>query len=1296
MINMMKKFAFKKVLSVFLLLLYATAIIIISRIDKVSADIKVFQLVNAKIAEKSENAKVDVKFNEKSVNTNFTFHKINDYIVYNLTFKNNDKKDYIIKGIYDDNENPYVIYSYEQFKDQKIKAGGTITIPVKITYDSEVNDLDKRNISDTVKFSFNIMDKEGNMVIANSPTNSRLAQNIIGWAILVIVILAVVIILIVRNKSKNKTVQNAMLLLLLIIPITTHAINPSFEFTVKANIKLHDKLAMTVVNNGVEEKIAVPYGEAPSVLEKPKMKGYDFVGWYADDEEFDFDTEVSEDIEVTAKYKINSYAIKYDYGDGTVATANPTKYNVESKSFTLNNPVKEGYTFSGWTGSNGKVNQTRVTIDTGTVGDLTFKANFSPKTDIPYVVIHKYRNYDGNGFSEVFVEHLVGATDSIVQPAPRTVEGFVNPPLKTLRVTLDGRASIEYIYERAMYTLSYNSDVISDKPVGTYKYGTTVNISAVDKVGYSFNKWGINVVSVPAFIDMDDSNSITVGDIVAIGSEWFYVVAPVTNGEVKLLAKYNIDKPSGRQKIDASVTTFSGISYWDNGNPNNYGPIYVYSNETDRYGYYLNYLITTITKYQNYLNSISNITIKSARAIDYNEANNMINDYHFCPISNGSSGFWTGSALNRIHVYTVIGNCVMSYGNATSNLYGVRPIITINESDISVLNATSSVSSFVIKGNTNVVASYKPYKNTSYSVVHKKQDVNDESLFTIADRDDRTGITSEMIRPSVKNNYGSDYTVPTAQTVNIAADGSTIVEYLYYYKYYNITLDPNGGFINTESVKVAKGESVSLTNPMQMNATFLGWYTEPDGGTLVVEPGESFTPTKSQTLYAHWEMGAITLLTLEDTNNDNRVSYGDKVTIGYDEFYFVGTDNNGNYKLLTVLPINQNYRQDTKNLGDSSFSSQAYWKPSGYTSGNFPNYTFNDDDEYKYVYRTSNNQDVSENGLKYRVNNYVSYLQNTYNMNLIDYRLMNYTEATNIGCTTTSCPSFIEGYSFYLGTTCEGADTCPSSSGIWMVSKYYHGLHGMNSYSTAVWQSNHILDSIYVRPIIIVPKADIETPWGDNVIDLTNFDAQIGDEITIVDEVFYYIGRDANNNIKLFPKYNLDANYRQSANNSVNIIYSSTNYWADVASSDVPTPEGCQDAYCDNFGGLPYTYRTSNNEDVPENNLTSYVNNYASYLRTSFNLNVVDARLMSYHEVSLLGCADKDSTCPRYMCSQSYWLGNMMTGGAAMYAMELDCGPNGCSNDSWGVVFYSYCPVGEGCSEEYGVRPVVILSASES
>lgn len=76
-----------------------------------------------------------------------------------------------------------------------------------------------------------------------------------------------------------------------------------------------------------------------------------------------------------------SYMISYNLNGGTLhENINPTKYTSTTETFTLNNPIREGYTFIGWIGSNGTAPQKNVTIEKGTTGNLSYTANWKRNT----------------------------------------------------------------------------------------------------------------------------------------------------------------------------------------------------------------------------------------------------------------------------------------------------------------------------------------------------------------------------------------------------------------------------------------------------------------------------------------------------------------------------------------------------------------------------------------------------------------------------------------------------------------------------------------------------------------------------------------------------------------------------------------------------------------------------------------------------------------------------------------------------------------------------------------------------
>ena len=134
---------------------------------------------------------------------------------------------------------------------------------------------------------------------------------------------------------------------------------------------------------GTMAPISFKYGEAFHLPANTFQKlGYSFGGWkkdnpdatnisYGDENEF---TGPDSDVNLYAKWTMVTYTLTTNPTGGTLATANPENYTVETATFTLNNPTRTGYTFLGWTGSNGDTPQTSVTIAKGSTGNKNYAA----------------------------------------------------------------------------------------------------------------------------------------------------------------------------------------------------------------------------------------------------------------------------------------------------------------------------------------------------------------------------------------------------------------------------------------------------------------------------------------------------------------------------------------------------------------------------------------------------------------------------------------------------------------------------------------------------------------------------------------------------------------------------------------------------------------------------------------------------------------------------------------------------------------------------------------------------------
>ena len=118
---------------------------------------------------------------------------------------------------------------------------------------------------------------------------------------------------------------------------------------------------------------------------------------------------------ITFTYTLNTYKISYNLDGGTVATANPTSYNVNTASFTLRNPVKTGYTFAGWTGTGITGASTSVTIAKGSTGDRSYTATYTP--NIYHVTLDK------NGGSGGTDEYWYKYKTTVEHGQPNTDDG---------------------------------------------------------------------------------------------------------------------------------------------------------------------------------------------------------------------------------------------------------------------------------------------------------------------------------------------------------------------------------------------------------------------------------------------------------------------------------------------------------------------------------------------------------------------------------------------------------------------------------------------------------------------------------------------------------------------------------------------------------------------------------------------------------------------------------------------------------------------------------------------------------
>ena len=201
--------------------------------------------------------------------------------------------------------------------------------------------------------------------------------------------------------------------------------------------------------------------------------GYVFKGWYngnvkvSDDLSFVY-TMPNKDTVLTAKTTPINYTISYDLNGGTVVVSNPTSYNIETSTFALNNPVKLGYVFVGWTGSNGTIPQKNVSIYKGSTGNKSYKANWTANTGTKYTVEYYQMNLDGKTYTKHESKTFAGTTNTKVaslDTLKKTYTGFTYVYAENADAVInsDGSTVVKLYYSRNKYILDINSWIDSTK-----------------------------------------------------------------------------------------------------------------------------------------------------------------------------------------------------------------------------------------------------------------------------------------------------------------------------------------------------------------------------------------------------------------------------------------------------------------------------------------------------------------------------------------------------------------------------------------------------------------------------------------------------------------------------------------------------------------------------------------------------------------------------------------------------------------------------------------------------------------
>ena len=250
--------------------------------------------------------------------------------------------------------------------------------------------------------------------------------------------------------------------------------------------------------------ITQDYGTAITAPADPTREGYTFAGW---------DTAIpatmpAHNMTITAQWTVNQYTITYDL-DGGTAEGNPDTYTVETDAFTLKNPTRPGYTFTGWsgTGLTGEDNLT-VTIPKGSTGNRSYTTHWSLNT---YSITYDLNGGTASGNPTSYT--VESATITLNQPTKTgyTFTGWSGTDLTgedNLTVTIPagstGDRSYTAHWSLNTYSITYDLDggTASGNPDFYTVESSTITLNPPTRTGYTFIGW--------SGTDLSGSDNLTV------------------------------------------------------------------------------------------------------------------------------------------------------------------------------------------------------------------------------------------------------------------------------------------------------------------------------------------------------------------------------------------------------------------------------------------------------------------------------------------------------------------------------------------------------------------------------------------------------------------------------------------------------------------------------------------------------------------------------------------------------------------------------------------------------------------
>lgn len=651
------------------------------------------------------------------------------------------------------------------------------------------------------------------------------------------------------------------------------------------------------------------------IVETPTRTGYTFMGWKIDGKanvKKNTLSKVASDVTLEAQWKVNKYKLTVKTDTGLFSDKKYTLNYGETK--TIEVPTKTGYTFKGWT-FEGKGSISGNTIKIGE-GDATLIANWQINT---YTV-----NFDSNGGKEQISKKQIQYKDkigSLITPTKTgyTFIGWYNGNKKITEDTrIENNMNLVAKYKINTYELKVNPNGGSWNGKETEQkfkldYNTTKEIENPTKTGYTFVDWTIDSEDAKL---KDKIFTIGAGDAKLIAN-WqinTYRVEFNVNGGNEIYEAINRDYNTELGELP--IPTKKGYTFdgWYNGNEKVESTTLVKDNTILEAHY-------TINEYELVVNpdgGIYNDNEKETRyTLKYQEkieiAEPTRDGYIFMGwtidsedavidgnklIIGAENATLTATWLKNDFSY-IVKHYQQSLDGNTYTLVDIDTYTGLKKGTV-VKAEPKNYDGFIIPetkeltidtDNEQNIIEYKYDRKSYVLTINPNTGLYDDKSENTIINDVKFGATVDLKTPS-KLGYTFDGWEISGENTDIIGNTmltmgkeNTVITAKWIANKYNVNFNGNGGQVKGNNIVEATYDEKygELPTGEKTGYTFLGWFTEPEGGEEVKET-DTVKITQNIILYAHWEINKQTL-----TINPNGGKYDGEESNTIERIEFDGT-----------------------------------------------------------------------------------------------------------------------------------------------------------------------------------------------------------------------------------------------------------------------------------------------------------------------------------------------------------------------------------------------------------------------